>query len=157
MTRIPERQCSLLPSNSVLVTFQNAEQHQLPSGPSTAVIDWEYSQFGHHALDLGQMIADLIERKHFKGAESAMWTLQGFIDGYGPITEEMAFRTAIHAGVMLILWYNRRPPWGPLDGTTEQITSVMTLGRDLIIGGHQRDKEWLMGTALCPLFHRDNN
>ncbi len=43
------------------------------------VIDWEYTQHGHRATDLGQMIGDLCERKHFNDVAASMWIIQGFV------------------------------------------------------------------------------
>ncbi|KAK7757531.1 hypothetical protein SLS62_000546 [Diatrype stigma] len=48
------------------------------------IVDWEFAQYGHRAYDIGQMIGDMYERKHFKGVEGAIWAIDGFIDGYGP-------------------------------------------------------------------------
>lgn len=118
------------------------------------IIDWEFTQFGHRAYDLGQMIGDLYERKHFNDVESALWTLRGFVDGYGQLSDEMAFRTAIHAGVHLIGWYNRRSPNSPLKGTQDQISHAITLGIDFVVRGWEKDKNWLEQSVLAPLFNR---
>jgi hypothetical protein len=44
---------------------------------------------GH--MTFGQMIGDLYERKHFKGADRALQAINGFIDGYGLIDDDLAF------------------------------------------------------------------
>ncbi|KAH6681391.1 kinase-like domain-containing protein [Halenospora varia] len=75
------------------------------------VVDWEFAQFGHRSYDIGQMIGDLYERKHFKNVDGALWAIDAFIDAYGALSEEMAFRTAIHTGVQLITWMTRGPPF----------------------------------------------
>ena len=116
-------------------------------------MDWEFAQFGHRAYDLGQMIGDLYERKHFKDVDGAIWAIQGFIEGYGALSEEMAFRTAIHTGVQLICWCKRgpphmRPPWA----TPERIAGVVKLGMDFVVKGWERDRGWLEGSALAGLF-----
>lgn len=98
------------------------------------------------------MTGDLYERKHFNDVDTAMWAMQGFIDGYGRLSDEMAFRTAIHAGVHLIGWYTRRAPNAPLMGTPEQIVGAMALGRDFIVKGWEKDKNWFEGSVLAPLF-----
>jgi thiamine kinase-like enzyme len=119
------------------------------------IIDWEFTQFGHRAYDLGQIIGDLYERKHFKGVNGATWAIQGFIDGYGPLTNEMAFRTAIHAGVHLICWYTRRPQKGPLPASPEQVTDLLKLARDFVVKGWEKDRRWFEDTSLAHLFRRN--
>ncbi|KAK0703079.1 kinase-like domain-containing protein [Lasiosphaeria miniovina] len=116
------------------------------------VIDWELAQPGHRAYDLGQMVGDLYERKHFKGVESAFEALQGFASGYGGMTDELAFRTAIHAGVHLIHWYNRRAPTAPLDAPPDKVLEAMTTARDWILRGYERDRIWFQTSALSCLW-----
>ncbi len=43
------------------------------------IVDWELAQIGHRAYDLGQMIGDLYERKHFNDVDCALWIMEGFI------------------------------------------------------------------------------
>ncbi|TAQ90625.1 hypothetical protein B7494_g1036 [Chlorociboria aeruginascens] len=78
--------------------------YPLSSSPLTPIyiIDWELSTFGHVAFDLGQMFADLYELVHFKDIAAGTWIIEGFMDGYGEMEEETAFRVAIHAGMHLI-------------------------------------------------------
>ena len=116
------------------------------------VIDWEFAQFGHRAYDLGQMIGDLYERKNWKGSESAIWALEGFVEGYGKLGDEMAFRTAIHAGVQMVNWYKRRGPNDPLPGTAEQLEDLMRTGKDFIVKGWEKDREWFRGSFLSSMF-----
>jgi len=124
-----------------------------PNKPNDlAIIDWELSQHGHRAYDLGQMVGDLCEKRFLDEAESAVWAIEGFARGYGELSEELAFRTAIHAGAHFIHWYIRRPPGKDLLATPERITNAMKLGRDFIVKGWARDREWFKGTALAPLF-----
>jgi len=118
------------------------------------VIDWEFAQFGHRAYDLGQMIGDLYERKHFRDVDSAIWVMEGFVDGYGDLSHEMAFRTAIHTGIHLIGWYTRRAPNSPLDSTPDKVFEAMKLGRDFVVKGWEKDKNWFQGSILAPLFKR---
>jgi hypothetical protein len=116
------------------------------------VIDWELAQVGPRVYDLGQMVGDLYERQHFNHVDGALWVLEGFADGYGQLSNEMAFRTAIHAGVHLIGWYNRRPPDGALDAPLDRATEAMALGRDFVLKGWERDREWFRVSVLAPLF-----
>lgn len=103
------------------------------------VIDWELSQIGSRALDLGQMIAELYETELFKRSEAGVWIIEGLLEGYGHMSDEMAFRTAIHVGVHLVCWGSRVPGWG----SKEQIEEVVKIGNDLIVQGWAKNKEWL--------------
>ena len=110
------------------------------------VIDWEHAQIGHRAIDLGQMIGDLLERDHYEDASMAMDVLRGFIQGYGPIDDDLAFRTAIYTGVHLICWKTRGSPVS----TKEE--EGMKLGQDLILKGWEKDRQWLAGSVLAVFF-----
>ncbi|KAJ5663563.1 hypothetical protein N7507_004294 [Penicillium longicatenatum] len=112
------------------------------------VIDWEMCQVGPRALDLGQMIAELYETKLFKGVDCGVWIIKGLVKGYGPLDDNMAFRTAIHVGVHLIVWGSRVQGWGPED----QIEKVVKVGRDLILQGWKKNKAWFDGKELGCLF-----
>lgn len=98
------------------------------------------------------MIGDLYERKHFKGLDNALWAIQGFLQGYGPLSNELAFRTAIHAGVHLICWYTRRDPKTPPQGTPEQIHGGIKTGVDFIVKGWKKDRAWFENSPLAYLF-----
>ncbi|KAJ5385633.1 hypothetical protein N7517_003544 [Penicillium concentricum] len=112
------------------------------------IVDWEMSQIGSRALDLGQMIAELYETKLFKNVDGGLWMIQGFLRGYGSLNDEMAFRTAIHVGVHLICWGSRVPGWG----TQTQIEEVVKVGRDLIVHSWRKDKVWFAEGILGCLF-----
>ncbi|KAJ5818809.1 hypothetical protein N7474_004400 [Penicillium riverlandense] len=114
------------------------------------IIDWELSQIGSRALDLGQMIAELYETKLFKEVDCGMWVIQGFLEGYGPLSYKMAFRTAIHVGVHLVCWGSRVPGWG----SQQQIEEVVKVGRDLIVQGWMENKAWFERDSLGCLFKR---
>jgi hypothetical protein len=114
------------------------------------IIDWELSQIGSRALDLGQMIAELYETKLFKEIDCGMWIIEGFLEGYGPLSDKMAFRTAIHVGVHLVCWGSRVPGWG----SQQQIEQVVKVGRNLIVQGWMENKEWFEGDSLRCLFKR---
>ncbi|KAF4438586.1 hypothetical protein FACUT_4861 [Fusarium acutatum] len=130
-----------------------------PIGRDTAtdiiVIDWEMCQFGHRAYDLGHMIGDLYEAYHFHDSDIALTMIRGFIDGYGNVDDEMAFRTAIHTGVQLLGWYNRRAPSDAPKGTGEQILSAAKISTHFIVGGWEREKQWFQGSLeVTPPYHR---
>ncbi|KAJ5109182.1 Aminoglycoside phosphotransferase [Penicillium angulare] len=113
-------------------------------------IDWELVQVGHKALDLGQMIAELYETKLFKGVEHGLWIIEGFQEGYGALSDEMAFRTAIHVGVHLVCWGSRVAGWGSQD----QVEDVVRVGRDLILQAWAKNKSWFEQDAMGCLFKR---
>lgn len=115
-------------TGNVLVT----QQHTL------FIIDWELSQLGTRALDLGQMLAELYEAKHFKGKDAGIWIIEGLIEGYAPLlNEEIAFRAAVHMGVHLVCW-SSVPGWGE----QSQIDDVVRIGRDFVVKGWERDRAW---------------
>jgi thiamine kinase-like enzyme len=112
------------------------------------VIDWELCQIGSRALDLGQMIAELYETKLFKNVDCGVWVIEGLLEGYGLLSEEMAFRTAIHVGVHLVVWGSRVAGWG----SQEQVEEVVQVGKDLIVQGWNKNRAWFEGNALECLF-----
>lgn len=119
------------------------------------VIDWELVQYGHRAIDIGGMLGDLYERKHFRGVDAAVEIMHGFIAGYGRMDGELAYETAIHAGVHIICWYRRRNVDAPLPYPLEDVLALLTVGRDLVLKGWERDREWLKTSILGPLFTDD--
>ncbi|KAM7218337.1 Protein kinase-like domain containing protein [Rhypophila decipiens] len=118
------------------------------------IIDWEFAQYGHKAYDLGQMIGDLWERNIFNGVDIVMPVLKGLLEGYGEVSEDMAFRAAMHAGTQLVGWYNRRPRTGALVAPREVIVEGLTIGRDLILKGWEKDRKHFQGerSVLAALF-----
>ncbi|KAG0648904.1 Psilocybin biosynthesis kinase [Hyphodiscus hymeniophilus] len=120
-----------------------------PTEPLTVfVIDWEMAQLSSIAFDLGQMFAELFELKHFKDVDAGVWLIESFVEGYGKIDEELAFKTAIHAGAHLICWGSRVAGWG----TREQVETVVEIGRDWVVRGWERDAVYFQGTASKHLF-----
>lgn len=139
------------PQSSVLLP--NTPWQELGAGTNKLfIIDWEFAQYGHRAYDLGQMIGDLYERKIFNDIDIAMLAMQGVMEGYGELSDEMAFRVAIHAGVHLVGWYNRRPRTGPLMAPPKVIVAGLTIGRDLILKGWARDRKFFENSVLASLF-----
>ncbi|KAK3293562.1 kinase-like domain-containing protein [Chaetomium fimeti] len=116
------------------------------------VIDWEFAQYGHRAYDFGQMIGDLWERKIFNDLDIVMPVVQGVIEGYGEVSEELAFRAAIHTGVQLISWYRRRPRSGALMAPPEVIIAGLTIGRDIILKAWEKDRDFFETGVLASLF-----
>lgn len=113
------------------------------------VIDWELSHISSLAFDLGQMFAELFELKHFKDIDAGVWLIEAFMDGYGEIDEDFAFRTTTHVGVHFICWGSRVQGWG----TKEQVEKVVEVGRDFVVKGWEKDRRFFERTALKCLFH----
>lgn len=78
--------------------------------------------------------------------------MEGIIDGYGAISDEMAFRTVIYVGVHLISYLNRRPQRALSSASQEMIMAGLTVGRDLIVKGWLRDLAFFRDSALASLF-----
>lgn len=113
------------------------------------IIDWELSHISSIAFDLGQMFAELFELKHFKDIDAGVWLIEEFMEGYGKIDEKPAYRIAIHVGAHLICWGSRVQGWG----SKEQVEKVVEIGRDFVVNGWEKDREFFDGTALKGLFN----
>lgn len=94
------------------------------------------------------MIAELYKTKLFKDIDAGLWIIQGFLKGYGSLSDELAFRVAIHVGTHLICWGSRVPGWG----SQEQIEDVVKIGRDLVVQAWNKNRVWFDGDALGCLF-----
>jgi hypothetical protein len=116
------------------------------------VIDWEYAQYGHRCIDLGQLIGDLCERVIYNGSNISVPVVQGIIEGYGALSDEMAFRVAMHVGVHIINWYKRRPKRGPWVAKEEAVVAGLAVARDFAIKGWEKDRKFFDGTVLESLF-----
>jgi hypothetical protein len=99
------------------------------------------------------MVGDLYERAHFGGSgDRAIPAIRAFLRGYGPISDEVAFRTAVTTGIHLITWYRRRPADGELKAPRDVIVEAMQLGMDSIKNGWKKDREWFRGGIFECLF-----
>ncbi|PYI04232.1 hypothetical protein BO78DRAFT_174603 [Aspergillus sclerotiicarbonarius CBS 121057] len=125
-------------SGNVLIPRAALEQ---PSHIPLFIIDWELCHCGARALDLGQMFAELYMLKHFKHIEAGAWIIQGFMEGYQGLDDEMAFRALTHAGVHFIAWGPLIAGWG----TPQQVEELVRLGRDLVIKAWEKDRSWFEG------------
>ncbi|KAI0191877.1 kinase-like domain-containing protein [Astrocystis sublimbata] len=137
----------LLPSNA---------QGDITALNELFIIDWENVQFGHRAVDIGGFLGDLYERFHFKGVEESLPAMEGFIAGYGPVSEDLAYAIAIHAGVHLICWYYRRDRNAPLPYLLPIVLKALTIGRDLMLMGWARDRKGLQSSILGSMFEDGN-
>jgi methanogenic corrinoid protein MtbC1 len=113
------------------------------------VIDWELAELGVLPLDIAQMMAEMLELKLFKGIDAGTRLVEGLAAGYGEISEDFAFRAAIHVGAHLV-WGCTVPGWG----TAEQVDSVMAKGRDIILRAWAKDRSWLEASELACLFRK---
>ncbi|KAI2471420.1 kinase-like domain-containing protein [Annulohypoxylon bovei var. microspora] len=114
------------------------------------VIDWEMAQLGKLNLDLGQMIAELYELKLYKDIVAGLWIIQGFVGGYGAVSEDFAFRTAIQAGAHLISFGTSVRGWG----TQEQVENCARVGKEIIVHAWKKDRRWFEEGDLACLFSR---
>lgn len=80
--------------------------------------------------------------------------MEGVINGYGELSDQMSFRIAIYVGVHLIGWYNRRPRKGPRVVPPDVILAGLTIGRDFIIKGWEKDRKFFESSALALLFNK---
>jgi hypothetical protein len=120
-----------------------------PPQPRLHVIDFEFSHHSHRAVDLGQMIGDLLEKISFAGAEvttriACRVMIEAFATGYGVLSDDMAYRVIIHAGVHVINWCVRHPG----AEMSEQVTLMMREAVELIVRAWRRERSWFQGKLL---------
>lgn len=131
------------------VLLPNAAFPQIETEPlKLFIIDWELSHIGSIAFDLGQMFAELFELKYFKDIDAGTWLIKAFMQGYGPISQDLAFMTTVHFGAHLICWGSSVQGWG----TKEQVEKVVEIGRDHVTKGWTRERQWFVGGPLDCLF-----
>ncbi|KAM0810543.1 putative Kinase-like domain-containing protein [Seiridium cardinale] len=126
----------------------------LVGNPGFAVVDWEFAQLAPRAYDLGQMIGDLIELYQKTNLDVFLHTLDSFVEGYGAISREMAFRVLIHAGAHLIGWFVRGSGKVRKDGDVHRIVK---LGRDMICYGIRKDDRWFRDNHLGAIFDQESS
>lgn len=108
------------------------------------VIDWEMAQVGVRAEDLGQFIAELWQLKLYKDIDAALWIIQGFVDGYGKVDTDFAFRVLIHVGAHLVCFGSTTRGWG----TPEQSHNIAKIGRDVLLNAWEKDVKAFAGHDL---------
>lgn len=138
--------------HSILVQNNEASNTTDVAVARLSVIDWEFCQLGHRSHDIGQMIACLYERHHFNGAEGAMTAIQGFLQGYGEMSDEMALKTAFRMGVYMVGWYTRRAPDSAIPHSAHMIRKWLEMGRDFVLKALARDQDWFLEIWLRSLF-----
>lgn len=98
------------------------------------------------------MIAELYELNLYKNIEASLWLIEGFVSGYGFVSDGFAFRTLIHVGTHLVGFGTGVADWG----NPEQCETVAMAGRDIILRARRKDKAWFkqLGHLGC-LFEVD--
>ncbi|KAK4448769.1 kinase-like domain-containing protein [Podospora aff. communis PSN243] len=119
-----------------------------PVGTSVFVVDWEVTSLGVRVRDVGQMMAELYMLQLFKQIDAGGWMVEGLLAGYGKLSEDEAFRIAIHVGCHLIVIGGTVPGWG----SSEHVDRVVAVGRDMIVNGWARNKGSFEGTVLGNMF-----
>ncbi|KAL5685070.1 hypothetical protein EMGR_004656 [Emarellia grisea] len=128
----------------------------LSNGPLSAefcpldlrVIDWELSQLGSIAVDLGQMFAELYALSHFHSVTAASAMISSFMAGYGSLRDELAFRVALEFGMHLSLWPCREPA----NNGDQLVKRCVCLGKDMIVHAEEKDKLWFRSGILDSIF-----
>ena len=115
------------------------------------VVDWEMTQLGLPSVDFGEMITEMYALWLYKSIDAGLWMMEGFIEGYGHISEEFAFRTAIHVGTHLVCVTTDFPAWG-----RENYERVVAAGKDIIVHAWKKDREWFEEGDLACLFRSEN-
>ena len=122
--------------NSILLP-----NNPLPSSAEAVpvfVVDWEMAQLGVPNLDLGQMLAEMYELWLYRRIRGGLWMMEGLVEGYGPVTEAFALRTAVQLGAHLVCFGTSVPGWG----TPAQVREVARTGRDVICHAWRKDRAW---------------
>ncbi|KAG5806447.1 hypothetical protein H9Q74_008572 [Fusarium xylarioides] len=111
------------------------------------IVDWEMTQLGLPSVDFGQMIAEMYALWLYKSVDAGLWMMEGFIEVYGDVSEDFAFRTAIHVGTHLVCVTTDFPAWG-----RENYERVVEVGRDIIVHAWEKDCGWFQKGDLACLF-----
>lgn len=133
--------------NSILIsnTAATTEQDILVSP-----IDWEVYHLGCIEFDLGQFLGDLYTHEYFKGVGSCTALLQGFVDGYKPLSKKQLSCVAVYTGIQILAW----APVIAAPLTREQEEQLVSYGRDLILKGKEEDWGWLETSYIGPIFRK---
>ena len=141
----------MLTQDSILLPGKDAQES---NQKTLFVIDWEACELGNRAQDLGQMIAEMWKLSLCGGVDSGRWLLRGFMDGYGALEDELAFRTAIAIGTHLIAFAPFGNEAGQL-GPPEVVESSVRVGKDVIVNAWNKNRAWFEDDDLKCLFSSD--
>jgi len=139
---MPNNLNSILISNSVASTGQDI---------LISPIDWEVYHLGCIEFDLGQFLGDLYTHEYFKSVGSCTALLQGFVDGYKPLSKKQLASVAVYTGIQLLAW----APVVAAPITREQEEQLVSYGRDLILKGKKEDWGWLENSYIRPIFRKE--
>jgi len=135
---------------SILLDTSSARSNTNETSASLYIIDWEFAQYGHRAYDMGQMIGDLLEKNHFAPSRTLQDLVEGFARGYGAITDEIAFRVAIHVGVHMINWCSRHAPLQEEEFVP--VEKLLEEALNLVVNGCRSNRQWFEKCMLSCLF-----
>jgi hypothetical protein len=109
-----------------------------------APIDWEVYHYGQQHQDIGQLIGDLYILQMFKGLDVCGIILENLVASYDVANDDAAFDIASHVGIQIISWSFISAAGCKKD----EEERILAFAQDLIIKGHQRDREWLAKSTL---------
>ncbi|KAF4333359.1 isoamyl alcohol [Fusarium beomiforme] len=112
------------------------------------VVDWENAQVGVPSLDHGGMLGEMYALWKYKRIDAGLWIFQGYAEGLAPLTEEVAWRTALQVGVHLLSFGTLAPGCG----TGEEVEEMARLARDIIVKAWNRDRVWFDHSEFSCLF-----
>ncbi|KAE8381228.1 kinase-like domain-containing protein [Aspergillus bertholletiae] len=109
-----------------------------------AIVDWEVCHYGNQSRDVAGFIASIYMAHHFDDVDVADRMLQAFIQGYGLLSEEQAFRIVVETGICFFLWHVYT------DGkqTEKQVKDLLQLAHCLLVKGCEKDWEWIEHSFL---------
>lgn len=134
--------------NSILISKTAATTKQ---DILVSPIDWEACHLGCIEFDLGQFLGDMYTYEYFKGVGSCTSLLQGFVDGYKPLSKKQLSSVAVYTGIQILAW----APVVAAPLTREQEEQLVNYGRDLILKGKEEDWEWLETSYIGPIFRKE--
>ncbi|KAJ5617722.1 kinase-like domain-containing protein [Penicillium hordei] len=115
---------------------------------SLCVIDWELSRIGSIASDVGQMLSGIYLLTVFNSFQAGPKMISSFMHGYGPVTDELAFRIALDVGTQLVLW-----PCQQADNYDDHLIEMcVDMGHKIILHAEKQAKPWFRGGVFDSIF-----
>ena len=111
------------------------------------VVDLEMVHLNVTSVDFGLMIAEFYSTWLFQSSHAGLWMLEEFVDAYGPVTEEFAYRTALQVGAHLVCVMtdlNRLAP--------DQLEKAAEAGKEIIVHAWNKDRAWFEKGELASIF-----
>lgn len=99
------------------------------------------------------MIGDLLEKISFAGENfssriACKVTIEAFAEGYGALSDDMAYRVLIHADAHVINWCARHPE----ADMSEPAQLMMREAVEMVMKAWRQEREWFKGKLLGCLF-----